>query len=126
MTNPFHAQVSRVGRYLDEHRRGTFVAFVLYCLIVSTGVLGEFGGEPTHAGFTTYLFLGFSAYAATMVWLGKAWPPEVRTYGRWMSAAVPVLFACVAVITNAPSFIMWVGVALSIYLGAWIAFGRAT
>lgn len=112
--------VDRVSGAISRHPLWSFLLTVAIVLMLANSVrqiVPEEGGVNAF----TWIALGLIGYAiASSIWLARKESPLPVLF-RWTTCASPVIYGSAATLMGSPTWVLWLSVAVSICLVAFVA-----
>ncbi len=115
--------IVRFSRALEEHRLAAFLITAVVLVLVADSIRRVLPDESRTNNVLTLVLVAVTAYSMwVLVYIPKRLPPDRRTFITWQLGLTPAIFGFAAVLYGSLSFVMWIGVLLSLGL---VGFGLA-
>ena len=113
--------VVRVSAWIRGHLLASYIVTAAVILLMADSIRRVLP-DDTHTGVLTWVAIGLMAYAGVAILiLLKRLPDDRRIFAAWYAAASPALCGFAAGLFGSPAAVLWLGVAWSFILLAFVA-----
>ena len=112
--------VDRVSGAISRHPVWSFLVSVAIILMLADSAR-RITPEEREVNAFTWVALGLIGYAIpASIWFARK-RPQLPVLFRWTMCAAPVIYGFTATLMGSPIWVLWISVAVSIYLAAFAA-----
>lgn len=113
--------LGRVSAWIRDHLLASYIVTAA-CILLMADAIRRVLPDDSHAGVITWVAIGLMAYAGVaMLTFLKRFPDDRRISIAWVMGASPAFYGFAAVLAGSPAAVLWLGVAWSLILVAFVA-----
>jgi len=107
--------------WIRDHLLASYLVTAACMLLMADAILRVLP-DDSHAGVITWVAIGLMAYAGVaMLIFVKRFPDDRRIVIAWVMGSSPAFYGFAAFLSGSPAAVLWLGVAWSLILVAFVA-----